>query len=100
MPVPVMVSCGSAAFLDEVHQDSVDYIFTDPPFGSNIFYADCSILWEAWLQNFTDMKYEAVSGINPANEKKVAKPLTTTLPLWRSALRIWIVSSNPVAGLQ
>ena len=37
-----------------------DYIFTDPPFGSNIFYADCSILWEAWLQDFTDVKQEAV----------------------------------------
>ena len=40
--------------------ESIDYIFTDPPFGSNIFYADCSILWEAWLQDFTDMKQEAV----------------------------------------
>ena len=57
---PVTVSCGSAASLDWLDKDSVDYIFTDPPFGSNIFYSDCSILWEAWLQNFTDMKQEAV----------------------------------------
>lgn len=39
---------------------SVDYIFTDPPFGSNIFYADCSLLWESWLGYFTDERYEAV----------------------------------------
>ncbi|MGH7861753.1 MAG: hypothetical protein ACREOS_05870, partial [Candidatus Dormibacteraceae bacterium] len=39
---------------------AIDYIFTDPPFGSNIFYADCSLLWEAWLGYFTDERYEAV----------------------------------------
>jgi len=39
---------------------SIDYIFTDPPFGSNIFYRDCSFLWESWLQEFTDDFKEAV----------------------------------------
>lgn len=58
-PVPVMVSCSSAASMGGIDGDSIDYIFTDPPFGSNIFYADCSILWEAWLQDFTDVKQEA-----------------------------------------
>ena len=43
-----------------IPENSVDYIFTDPPFGSNIFYGDCSLLWEAWLVQFTDDKYEAV----------------------------------------
>ena len=39
---------------------SIDYIFTDPPFGSNIFYSDCSFLWESWLGEFTDESKEAV----------------------------------------
>jgi hypothetical protein len=39
---------------------SIDYIFTDPPFGSNIFYGDCSFLWESWLGEFTDDSKEAV----------------------------------------
>jgi hypothetical protein len=38
----------------------IDYIFTDPPFGSNIFYGDCSFLWESWLGEFTDDTKEAV----------------------------------------
>jgi predicted RNA-binding Zn-ribbon protein involved in translation (DUF1610 family) len=59
-PVPGMVSCSSAASLGGIDRDTVDYIFTDPPFGSNIFYSDCSILWEAWLQDYTDVKQEAV----------------------------------------
>jgi DNA modification methylase len=54
------VSCGSAAALTGVPDSSVDYIFTDPPFGSNLFYGDCSFLWESWLDELTDLKQEAV----------------------------------------
>jgi hypothetical protein len=39
---------------------SVDYIFTDPPFGSNLFYADMALFQEAWLDGFTDAAQEAV----------------------------------------
>lgn len=50
---------GSAEHLS--HQDaSIDYVFTDPPFGSNLFYADMALFQEAWLKNFTDVTREAV----------------------------------------
>jgi len=39
---------------------SVDYVFTDPPFGSNLFYADMALFQEAWLDGFTDVAQEAV----------------------------------------
>jgi hypothetical protein len=55
-----LVRCGTATNFLEIPDKSIDYIFTDPPFGSNIFYADCSLLWEAWLQDFMDVKKEAV----------------------------------------
>jgi adenine-specific DNA methylase len=29
--------------------DSIDYIFTDPPYGGHISYLDLSILWNTWL---------------------------------------------------
>jgi len=41
-------------------ENSVDYIFTDPPFGSNIIYSDLSIIWESWLRASTNTGYEAV----------------------------------------
>jgi DNA modification methylase len=40
--------------------DSFDYVFTDPPFGSNIIYSDLSIVWESWLRAFTNTGEEAV----------------------------------------
>ncbi|MGW5155135.1 DNA methyltransferase [Nonomuraea wenchangensis] len=40
--------------------NSVDYVFTDPPFGSNLFYADMALFQEAWLDGFSDVEKEAV----------------------------------------
>jgi len=33
--------------------ESVDYIFTDPPFGNNIQYSEINFISEAWLNSFT-----------------------------------------------
>ena len=43
-----------------LQSDSIDYIFTDPPFGANIMYSELNFLWEAWLKVFTNNKTEAV----------------------------------------
>jgi DNA modification methylase len=59
-PGDVHLNLGSATNLGWVADDSVDYIFTDPPFGSNIFYADCNLICEAWLGQPTDDCLEAV----------------------------------------
>lgn len=50
----------SADKLDHLADASVDYVFTDPPFGSNIFYADMNLFHEAWLGRATDDGSEAV----------------------------------------
>ncbi|ACL24029.1 DNA methyltransferase [Chloroflexus aggregans] len=39
---------------------TVDYIFTDPPFGGNLMYSELNFLWEAWLKVFTNNKPEAI----------------------------------------
>ncbi|MBF6619853.1 MAG: DNA methylase [Patulibacter sp.] len=50
---------GSATDLD-LEDGTVDYVFTDPPFGSNIFYSDMNLFQEAWLGRITDYTEEAV----------------------------------------
>lgn len=53
------INTGTAARLP-LPDGSVDYIFTDPPFGENIFYADLNFLVEAWHGVTTDAKPEAI----------------------------------------
>jgi adenine-specific DNA methylase len=50
---------GSADAIN-LEPESIDYVFTDPPFGSNIFYSDMNLFQEAWLETATDHEKEAV----------------------------------------
>lgn len=54
------ISTQSACHLDQLLDNSVDYIFTDPPFGANINYSEMNFLWESWLKDFTDNREEAI----------------------------------------
>lgn len=56
----VRYDVGSADALDHIVDSSVDYVFTDPPFGSNIFYSDMNLFQEAWLNSTTAYEREAV----------------------------------------
>lgn len=53
------ITTGTAARLP-LPDDSVDYIFTDPPFGENIYYADLNFLVESWHGVVTDAQPEAI----------------------------------------
>ena len=61
-----LISCMSSE-KSLLPDNSIDYIFIDPPFGSNIMYSDLNIIWEAWLRLYTQKKNEAI--INDADEK-------------------------------
>ena len=56
----VRYELASAEKLAHLDDRSVDYVFTDPPFGSNIFYSDMNLFQEAWLGQTTDHAREAV----------------------------------------
>src|SRR5262249_50807777 len=65
----VNISTCSGTNLVGVPDKSVDYIFVDPPFGSNIIYSELSFLYECWLRVFTNQKHEAI--VSSAQEKKL-----------------------------
>ena len=41
--------------------NSVDYVFTDPPFGANIMYSELNTISESWLKVLTNNGEEAIS---------------------------------------
>jgi DNA modification methylase len=53
-----------------VPDNSLDYAFIDPPFGSNIFYADMNFLWESWLRVVTNRTKEAIISDRALNDRK------------------------------
>lgn len=54
-----IVSTGDCGHLN-LDDSSVDYIFTDPPFGENIYYSDLNFLVESWHRVITDHGPEAI----------------------------------------
>lgn len=56
----VRISTQSACHLTQCPDRSVDYVFTDPPFGSNINYSEMNFLWESWLGAYTNTTEEAI----------------------------------------
>jgi len=63
----ILITLQSSTNLPNIPSNSIDYIFTDPPFGSNLMYSELNFIWEAWLKVFTNNKSEAV--INKTQRK-------------------------------
>jgi len=70
-----LIMLHSALRLKEIlPSESVDYVFTDPPYGGSIQYLELSALWLAWLRGKkNDSRFELKFGeeitINDAQEK-------------------------------
>ena len=44
----VCISTQNAYDLSAIPSNTVDYVFTDPPYGGTIQYGELSVVWEAW----------------------------------------------------
>ena len=45
----VIISTQSATKLENIPSNSVDYIFTDPPYAENVQYGELNFIWESWM---------------------------------------------------
>ena len=67
----VCISTGSSNDVKNIPTNSIDYIFTDPPFGDNLNYSELNFIWEAWEKVFTNNGQEAI--INKSQSKGVTE---------------------------
>ena len=68
------------------HENSLDYIFVDPPFGANLNYSELNILWESWLKVITNNKPEAIENKVQGKGPTQYRQLMTTC--FREAYRL------------
>ncbi len=100
----VVIGVQSATDLSNVPDGSIDFVFTDPPFGANLNYSELNILVEAWLGVQTDAHLEAV--VNPVQAKGLPEYQALMTECFRQYARVlragrWMVvefhnSSNAV----
>lgn len=58
-----VISTSSATNFNNDCNDILDYVFIDPPFGSNIMYSELALLWEEWLGVKTHNEKEAIENV-------------------------------------
>lgn len=66
---PNTIQVGDALNLPNLKDSSIDYIFTDPPFGANIMYSELNFISESWLRLKTNTLDEAIQ--NKTQNKSV-----------------------------
>lgn len=98
------VQVGDALNCKTMPNESVDYIFTDPPFGHNIMYSELNFLSEAWLKVKTNNEDEAIE--NKTQGKTIESYMRLMTDAFRDYYRIlkpgkWLTVefSNPSAAI-
>lgn len=82
-----LVEVRNASCLElDLPDESVDYVFTDPPFGGNIPYAEVNFINEAWLGQLTDATEEAI--VSPHQRKTVDDYQELLRRAFREACRV------------
>lgn len=66
----VAIGTSSATDLSAIPESSIDYVFTDPPFGENIYYSDLNFLPESWHRVFSCTRNEAI--VDRVKEKSLS----------------------------
>jgi len=74
----ILISTQSALRLEDsparIPKESIDYVFTDPPYGGSVQYMELSALWLSWLKTEKkdldfDLKFDEEITINDAQRK-------------------------------
>ena len=100
----VIQSLSSSTNLKFIEEDSIDYIFLDPPFGGNLMYSELNYIWEAWLRIHTKIQEEAIMSTKQQKELDEYKSLMVSC--FKEAYRVlkpgrWMTVefSNTKAGV-
>lgn len=56
----VRISTQSSTDISAIPSNSIDYVFTDPPYGENVQYGELNFVWEAWLDFDTNWHDEEI----------------------------------------
>jgi DNA modification methylase len=67
---PLILKASATDLRAEIASESVDYIYTDPPYGAHIAYLDLMTMWDAWLGFEVSESDRALEVIEGGERKK------------------------------
>jgi adenine-specific DNA methylase len=66
---PLLLLNQSSTDLPNIPGDSVDYMFTDPPYGDAVPYLELDLMWASWLKMPMKFEDEIIISDSPARKK-------------------------------
>ncbi|MCP4110754.1 MAG: site-specific DNA-methyltransferase [Desulfobacteraceae bacterium] len=81
-----IISAQSMIDYSNFEKNTIDYIFTDPPFGDNLMYSELNCFWEIWLKIITHNKSEAI--INKTQNKSLTEYHQLMLSAFKEYYRV------------
>jgi hypothetical protein len=67
----ICISTQSSTELSQIPSNSIDFVFTDPPYANKVQYGELNFVWEAWLGFDTSWHDEEII-VNDARNKSEA----------------------------
>ncbi len=84
--LPAAVSTQSATDLRNIPDNSIDYIFVDPPFGRNLQYSELNQIWESWHRVMTNRDPEAI--MDSSRKREVLEYTSLMRAAFKAAARV------------
>jgi len=66
----ILISNQSALDLSNIPNNSIDYIFTDPPYGDSVPYLELGYMWSSWLGFKPNFEDEIIISDSPRRKNK------------------------------
>jgi DNA modification methylase len=87
-PKPLMLLTQSVTNLSNIPDNSIDYVFTDPPYGDSIPYSELNLMWASWLKMPVNFEDEIIISDSPVRKKDFEEYSSMLTLAFREVYRI------------
>lgn len=85
---PLLILNQSSTDLSNIPDNSIDYIFTDPPYGDAVPYLELNLMWASWLKMSMKFEDEIVISDSPVRNKDFEEYNRMLMQAFREICRV------------
>jgi hypothetical protein len=78
----------SATDLSNIPSNSIDYVFTDPPYGDAVPYLELDLMWASWLKMSANFDDEIIISDSPVRKKDFEQYYRMLIQAFREVYRV------------
>jgi hypothetical protein len=85
---PLLILNQSSTSLSNIPDNSIDYIFTDPPYGDAVPYLELDLMWASWLRLSPNFEDEIIISDSKVRNKNFEEYYRLLMLAFREACRV------------